>query len=134
MKFFLLIMAASLFMTGCATGPKPPPGVVGEYRPINQPDFRPPSSLIPRIFDFKYKGDPEMALMALKEVQPQLNVMPPNGLKVSAGLVNVDLRQVTLDKALHEIGKEGRGNFEIIYRQDPESNRDFAHVRYPNVR
>lgn len=130
----LALISIALIIAGCASGPKPPPGVAGEYRPINQPDFRPPSTLIARVFDFKYKGDPEMALLALKEIQPQLNVQPPNGLKLSAGLVNVDLRQVTLDKALFEIGKEGRGSFEIIYRQDPETNRDFAYVRYPNVR
>ncbi|MBS1943315.1 MAG: hypothetical protein JST38_20830 [Bacteroidetes bacterium] len=133
MKLLAMIPVA-LIIAGCVNTPKPPPGVVGEYRPINQPDFSPPSTLIPRVFDFKYKGDPEMALFALKEIQTQLMVMPPEGTKQSANLVNVDLRQVTLDKALYELGKAGRGSFEIIYRNDPVNNRDFAYVRYPNAR
>lgn len=117
-------------IAGCANSPQPPASVVGEYRPINTPDFRPPSYLAPKVFDFKYRGDPEHAMEALRELQPQLTVIPSTGDKVRPGLVNVDLRQVTLEKALFEIGKQGGSIYEVIYKPDTANGRDFVFIKY----
>ena len=86
--------------------------------------------MIAKVFDFKYRGDPEHAIEALREVQPQLTILPASGEKLRQGLVNVDLRQVTLDKALFEIGKQGSGIYEVIYKPDTINNRDFAFIKY----
>ena len=63
-------------------------------------------------------------------MQPQLTILPASGEKLRQGLVNVDLRQVTLDKALFEIGKQGSGIYEVIYKPDTVNNRDFAFIKY----
>ena len=68
-----------MLLAGCSATPPPPPGVKGEYRPINTPDTKPPTFLTPKVFDFKYRGDPEYALRALQQVQPQLIVLPTEG-------------------------------------------------------
>jgi hypothetical protein len=130
MQHIALILVSVALLAGCANSPKPPAAVSGPYRPINTPDFRPPSQLIPKVFDFKYRGDPERAIDALREVQPQLTILPASGDKQRQGLVNVDLRQVTLEKALFEIGKQGGGIYEVIYKPDTANNRDFAFIKY----
>lgn len=123
----VLILAG---LAGCSTTPPPPPGVVGEYRPINKPDTTPPQFLIPRVFDFKYRGDPEAALQALRQLQPQLIVTEPSGVRTQANLLNVDLRQVTLETALKRMGEQGGDNYEIVHKPDVESGRDVAYIRY----
>ena len=130
MKSLTFLFIAAALLSGCANSPKPPAGVSGPYRPVNTPDFKPPSTLIAKVFDFKYRGDPERAIEALREVQPQLTILPASGEKQRQGLVNVDLRQVTLEKALFEIGKQGNGIYEVIYKPDPANNRDLAFIKY----
>lgn len=127
---YILLSIIAVLLVGCANAPKPPAAVVGEYRPINKTDFRTPSELIPKVFDFKYRGDPEKAIEALRDIQPQLTIIPPTGEKIRQGLVNVDLRQVTLDKALFEIGKQGNGIYEVVHKPDTGNNRDFAYIKY----
>lgn len=130
MKQAAILLTFAAFLAGCANSPKPPAAVFGEYRPINTAEFKPPSNLTPKVFDFKYRGDPERAIEALREVQPQLTIIQPSGEKVRQGLVNVDLRQVTLEKALFEIGKQGGGIYEVIYKSDIDNNSDFAFIKY----
>lgn len=130
MKSKFLIISLIAILAGCANSPKPPAAVVGEYRPINKTDFRSPSELMPKVFDFKYRGDPEKAIEALRDIQPQLTIIPPTGEKTRQGLVNVDLRQVTLDKALFEIGKQGNGIYEVVHKPDSGNNRHFAYIKY----
>lgn len=120
----------AVILTGCANSPKPPAEVFGEYRPINTTDFKPPSTLTAKVFDFKYRGDPERAIEALRGAQPQLTILPPSGEKVRQGLVDVDLRQVTIEKALFEIGTQGAGIYEVIYKSEVENNRGFAFIKY----
>ena len=130
MQKTIIYISLVVLFAGCANAPKPPAAVTGEYRPVNKADFRLPSSLIAKVFDFKYRGDPEHAIEALRDVQPQLTILPASGEKLRQGLVNVDLRQVTLDKALFEIGKQGSGIYEVIYKPDTINNRDFAFIKY----
>lgn len=125
----IYLLLAAVF-AGCANSPKPPATVFGEYRPINKTEFAAPSTLIPKVFDFKYRGDPERAIESLRSIQTQLVILPVSGDKTRQGLVNVDLRQVTLENALFEIGKQGNGIFEVIYKPDLENNRDYTFVRY----
>ncbi len=127
-RFAILLGAAVL--AGCSTTPPPPPGVVGEYRPINKPDTRPPEFLMPKVFDFKYRGDPEYALRALQTLQPQLILDAPSGTKTRAAFIDVDLRQVTLETALKKMGEQGGNTYEIVYKPNPESRRDHAYIRY----
>ena len=119
-----------MLLAGCSATPPPPPGVKGEYRPINTPDTKPPTFLTPKVFDFKYRGDPEYALRALQQVQPQLIVLPTEGKRQQAAIVDVDFRQVTLENALKRLGEQGRRSFEIVYKPDPANGQDYAYVKY----
>ena len=130
LKVTVTAVAAALALAACSTTPPPPPGVVGEYRPIKRPDVKPPEFLTPKVFDFRYRGDPEAALRHLQALQPQLIVPPPSGTRNQAYLVDVDLRQVTLETALKRMGEQGGRNYEIVHKPDVENNRDFAYIRY----
>ncbi len=130
MKNALMFMGIAWVLTGCVSSPKPPPAVVGEYRPINQPYFKPPSTLTPRIFDFKFRGGAEDAFKELQEIQPQLTILPSSGEKKRQKLVSLDLRQVSLEAALYEIGKQGKGVFEVIYKNDPAANKDYVFIKH----
>lgn len=129
-KLALIFMSSALALTGCAGSPKPPPAVVGEYRPINQPYFKPPSPLTPKIFDFKFRGGAEDAFRELQEIQPQLTILPSSGKNERRKLVSLDLRQVSLEAALYEIGKQGKGVFEVIYKNDPAASKDYVFIKY----
>lgn len=118
-------------MAGCATKPPPPPTPVsGEYRPINTPPIETPVRYSPRIFDYKYTGTPEGALAGLKEIQSQLIITPAEGAQGAVSIVRLDLRQVTLERALKTIAEQSNGKFDIIYKPDPTNNVDFAYIRY----
>ena len=129
-KITFAMLVGAVLTAGCSTTPPPPPGVVGEYRPINKPDTRPPEFLMPTVFDFKYRGDPEYALRALQSLQPQLIINPSNGTKTRATFIDIDLRQVTIETALKKMGEQGGRNYEIVYKSDPQNRRDYAYIRY----
>lgn len=120
----------AIVLSACSLTPPPPPAVSGEYRPVNRPDTKSPEHLKPRIFDFKYRGDLQGALQALALLQPQLTVLPPSGTIQRNILIDVDLRQVPLEKALKKLGENGKNNYEVVYKHDPATQRDFAYIRY----
>ncbi len=130
MKPLFLTAAFAIIVCGCATKPPAPPPVTGEFRPINLPPTDIPERNIPLVFNFKYSGPVEVALIRLQEVQPQLVITDSKGRKMRASKVRLDLRQVTLEKALKVIGEQSDGSYRIVYRPDLENKHDFAYIQY----
>ena len=130
MKPLFLSVGLAILVCGCATKPPPPPPVIGEFRPINLPPMDVPERNIPLVFNFKYSGPVEVALIRLQEVQPQLVVTDSKGQRMRAAKVRLDLRQVTLEKALKVMGEQSDGSYRIVYRPDLENKRDFAYIQY----
>ena len=129
MKSLFLISALAILFCGCATKPPPPP-VIGEFRPINLPPTDVPERNISLVFNFKYSGPIEVALIRLQEVQPQLVITDSKGQRMRVAKVRLDLRQVTLEKALKVMGEQSDGSYRIVYRPDFENKGDFAYIQY----
>lgn len=121
-------------LAGCAGSPPKPPGVKGEYRPVNKVELQDSATnqtVIPAIFNFKYEGDIVGSLDALRAIQPQLNVTPPVG-KVSPLPVRVNLRGTTLENALRAIGERGGNVAEVVWnttRRQGGGNQVFIRFR-----
>ena len=130
MKLALPTIGGIIFLSACSLTPPPPPAVSGEYRPVNRPDTKSPEHLTPRIFDFKYRGNLQGSLQALTLLQPPLTILPPSGTSQHDILIDVDLRQVSLEKALKKLGENGQDKYEVIFKSDPATQRDFAYIRY----
>lgn len=128
-KNALSILMAGVFLFGCGTTPPPPPSVKGEYRPINQVKPAVASRDIPRIFDFKFKGTAQDALIALQAKQSQLLVLPVQGREV-ATRVDLDLHQVSLESVVKIMGLQGSTVFEVVLKNDPTKNQDTAFIQF----
>jgi hypothetical protein len=125
MRSFIAALVACV-LAGCAMSPPKPPQPQGEYRPVNLPAA---ASQSPS-FEFSYEGDVLAALPALKEVAPDLTVLPPQGPATSV-FVKVHLRTPDLEAALRSIAEQGRGMFEIVWTTSraPGINRVFVRFR-----
>jgi len=125
---YLLLISTICFLAGCAGSPPKPPLPTGEYRPINIPST--PVRL--DVFNFSYEGDILGALPALKEVAPQINVMPPLG-QASPLPVRLNLFGVALEDALRAIGEQGGGIADVVWNttRHQSSNQVFIRFRTP---
>ena len=128
----LSVLLCVFIISACSLTPPLPPGVKGEYRPINQSPDLTPIFLRPRIFDFRFKGEPEEALQALIKLQPQMIILPPTGTKNKKLVysLDVDLRQVSFENAVKKMNLMRRGKFEFIHNYDAMQDRDFIFVHY----
>ena len=111
---FLLVVG----LIGCTTNRAIVPSLEGKPRvKINTamsdvPPIAPVATSV-ETFDFSFSGDIRAAVKALKVVQPQINLIILSGEPFPLN-VNVNLRGVTLQEALHSIGKQGRDNVDVI--------------------
>ncbi|MCW8166987.1 hypothetical protein D8B21_19350 [Verminephrobacter aporrectodeae subsp. tuberculatae] len=97
----------------------------GEYRPINR-------SVLPAkkdVLDFTYEGDILGALPALKEVAPQIDVMPSLG-RPSPLLVRIHLQGTTLENALRAIGEQGGDVADVVWSTTRHQGGNQAFVRF----
>jgi hypothetical protein len=97
----------------------------GEYRPIN----RSKAPTKEGAFDFTYEGDILGALPALKEVAPQVNVMPSLG-KPSPLPIRVRLRATTLEDALRAIGEQGGDVADVVLNTTRHQGAQHAYIRF----
>lgn len=124
MRFIFGVLTVC-FLAGCAGSPPKPPMPEGEYRPIN----RPAAPARQDVFDFTYEGDILGALPALKEVAPQINVMPSLG-KPSPLPVRVRLRATTLQNALRAIGEQGGDVADVVLNTTQHQGGNHVYIRF----
>lgn len=130
MKSIFLAAVLAILVCGCATKPPLPSPVIGEFRPINLLPTDIPERNIPLVFNFKYSGPIELALIRLQEVQPQMVITDSKGRRMRTAKVRLDLRQVTLEKTLKVMGEQSDGSYRIVYRPDLKNKRDFTYIQY----
>jgi len=124
MRHFLLTLTLCL-LAGCAGSPPKPVLPKGEYRPINNPA----APVRKAVFNFSYEGDILGALPALKEVAPQINVMPPLG-QTSPLPVRLNLSGVNLEEALRAIGEQGGGIADVVWNATRYQGGNQVFIRF----
>jgi len=124
MRYILLIFTFCL-LAGCAGSPPKPPLPTGEYRPINIPAE--PVRL--DVFNFSYEGDILGVLPALKEVAPQITIMPSLG-QASPLPVRLNLFGVGLEDVLHAIGEQGGGIADVVWNTTRHQGGNQVFIRF----
>ena len=124
MRYMVGLLTACL-LAGCAGSPPKPPMPEGDYRPIN----RPTAPAKKDVFDFTYEGDILGALPALKEVAPQINVMPALG-KPAPLPVRLRLRETTLESALRTIGEQGGDVADVVWNTTRHEGGNQVFIRF----
>jgi len=124
MRYTIGVLTVCL-LAGCAGSPPKPPMPEGEYRPIN----RPAAPVKKDSFDFTYEGDILGALPALREVAPQINVMPSLG-KPSPLPVRLKLRGTTLENALRAIGEQGGDVADVVWNTTRHQGGNQVFIRF----
>ncbi|MCW8171171.1 hypothetical protein D8B22_19165 [Verminephrobacter aporrectodeae subsp. tuberculatae] len=81
------------------------------------------------VLDFTYEGDILGALPALKEVAPQIDVMPSLG-RPSPLLVRIHLQGTTLENALRAIGEQGGDVADVVWSTTRHQGGNQAFVRF----
>lgn len=111
MRYGVIVVIALL--CGCSTvSPPKPPSVKGEYKPVN---INVAKAKAPgQVFDFDYEGDILGSLPALRAVQPQLEVLPPEGETQPVG-VRLHLRHATIEEVLTSIGAQSEGRATVVW-------------------
>ena len=130
-----VIFLTICLLAGCSVNPPRPPGVTGDYRPINRPETRIQAPAIPQVFDFVFEGDIQEALEALRTIQPQVTVMPSVGRPVPLK-VRINLRETNLEGALRAIGEQSGRTADVIWYapSDQIEHRVFIRFRTPEHR
>jgi len=72
------------------------------------------ATLVPDTFDFMFKGDIQDAVLALRELQPQLVIMPSSGPVVRLP-VQIELRNASLLDVLKALDEQSSGVANVIY-------------------
>ncbi|MDP2027873.1 MAG: hypothetical protein Q8K06_16995 [Sulfuriferula sp.] len=108
--------------------PPKPPEVQGEYRPVNRAMTNHQAAKA-KVFDYRFDGDIVNALVALREVQPGLTVLPPEGI-ASPVKVTINLKGTTLENALRAIGEQGGDRADVVWNRASKDGGDQAFIRF----
>lgn len=115
-------------LAGCSFSPPKPPEAKGDYRPVNRPVVVAKQTR-PATFDFSFEGDIADSLTALKEVQPQIKVLPPVGY-VAPWPVRVNLQRTTLESALRAIGEQGGDVADVVWNSTKGQASNQVYIRF----
>lgn len=139
-KAFVVLLVASL--AGCATNQAVLPSLEGKPRvkinktvPEQIAAQQPVQEIAPAAgrINFSFDGDVLDALMALKKVQPQLNLLPPLG-KPYPFHVTLNLSNATAEDVLRAIGEQGGEKVDITLNKTQHQGGNQVVIRFNKVK